>query len=424
MISLENIKIAIIGQGYVGLPLGLAFSKYYDVIGFDINEARVSELNRGIDKYGQVLADELTNMHHMVFSSDEGLLSACNVFIITVPTPVDQNLQPDLNPLLMASQLVARTMGEGSLVIFESTVFPGATEEICVPALEDSSGLRYNEDFFVGYSPERINPGDPNNKLENIVKITSGSTENIANIVDMLYQRIIHVGTFKAASIKVAEASKVIENTQRDVNIALINEFSRIFHALGINTDDVLQAAQTKWNFQKFVPGFVGGHCISVDPYYLIHRSEKAGYTPSLIKSARLVNEAIPKMVAVDLVNKLKKVPANNTVDCLVVGATFKANCPDFRNTKTPVLIGELKNSGLLVDLYDPFVDLDEWLQEFDHPLIDHIGDKKYRAIVICNEHNFVKELGVKYWKNLLVDHGLLFDLKSIFAKELTDYRL
>ena len=416
--------VVVVGLGYVGLPLAVEFGSVRKTIGLDLSSSRVAQCKDKNLPDSDVSDDAWSRAVYLQFTTEWSVIAEADYVIVAVPTPVDSANIPDFTALISASEQIGARMKAGAVVVYESTVYPGATEEICVPVLEACSGLVWKEDFFVGYSPERINPGDPNNKLENIVKITSGSTENIANIVDMLYQRIIHVGTFKAASIKVAEASKVIENTQRDVNIALINEFSRIFHALGINTDDVLQAAQTKWNFQKFVPGFVGGHCISVDPYYLIHRSEKAGYTPSLIKSARLVNEAIPKMVAVDLVNKLKKVPANNTVDCLVVGATFKANCPDFRNTKTPVLIGELKNSGLLVDLYDPFVDLDEWLQEFDHPLIDHIGDKKYRAIVICNEHNFVKELGVKYWKNLLVDHGLLFDLKSIFAKELTDYRL
>ena len=421
---LKDPKIAIIGQGYVGLPLGLAFSKIYKVIGFDINDLRIEELRAGIDRSGQVSYEELRGIENLTLSSDKNSLLGCNIFIVTVPTPVDENLKPDLTFLLSASKLVGDSMGKGSIIIFESTVFPGATEEICVPELETHSKLKYNEDFFVGYSPERINPGDQDNKIENIVKVTAGSNEEMANIIDELYKKIIHAGTFKASSIRVAEASKIIENTQRDVNIALINEFSRIFKALDIDTGDVLNAANTKWNFLNFVPGFVGGHCISVDPYYLIDRAEKAGYKPSLIKTARILNEALPELVANDIIKQLEQVPRINGTDCLVVGATFKANCSDFRNTKTPALIEVLKSSDLKVDLYDPLIDKVLWRKEFDYTIIDQLKDKKYRAILFCNEHNFIKDLGIAFWKNLLVDQGMIFDLKSIFEKEHTDYRL
>ena len=419
-----NFRIAVIGQGYVGLPLALAFSKKREVVGYDIDVNRIKDLRAGIDKSEQVSGAELLAAKNLKLTSDPNALFDCDVFIVTVPTPVDENLQPDLRYLVSASRLVGTSMKKGSIVIYESTVFPGATEEVCVPELEAQSGYKYNEDFFVGYSPERINPSDKDNKLENIVKVTSGSNAQTASIVDKLYQSIITAGTFKAASIKVAEASKVIENTQRDVNIALMNEFSRIFRALEIDTSDVLKAAETKWNFLKFVPGFVGGHCISVDPYYLIHRSEEAGYQPSLISTARSVNEAMPELVAGDIIKELEKVPCSDDPDCLIVGATFKANCPDFRNTKVPAMLKQLRHNGLKVELYDPFIDRDEWRKEYDFELIEALTDKKYRVIVFCNEHDFIRDLGIEYWKGLLVDHGQIFDLKSIFENKHTEYRL
>jgi len=359
--STEEIRIGILGLGYVGLPLGVEFGKKYPTIGFDLSHARIAELKQYRDSTREVEADELRAAHLLECTDDPALLAPCNYYIITVPTPIDSSKRPNLIPLQSASETVASYLKQGDIVVYESTVYPGATEEVCVPILERGSGLRFNVDFFCGYSPERINPGDRDHRLVNIVKITSGSTQETAEKVDRLYRSIIEAGTFTASSIKVAEAAKVIENTQRDVNIALVNELALIFNKLGLNTREVLEAAATKWNFLPFTPGLVGGHCIGVDPYYLTHKAQEVGYHPAMILAGRRLNDEMGRYIASRVIKlMLKKKIEVSGAKILVMGLSFKENCPDLRNTKVTDIIDEFVDYGLEVEVYDPWVNPDQ----------------------------------------------------------------
>ena len=410
-------KIAIIGLGYVGLPLASVFSKKYEVIGFDINTQRVLELLDGYDRTLELTQEQLNALHNLTFTSNEEDIKDANIYIVTVPTPIDKKNQPDLTPLIKSSQTIGKFLNKGDIVIYESTVYPGVTEEVCVVELEKASKLVYNKDFFCGYSPERINPGDKKHSVENILKVTSGSTPKIADEVDKLYKSVIKAGTYKASSIKVAEASKVIENTQRDVNIALINELSLIFDTMGIDTNEVLEAAATKWNFIKFTPGLVGGHCIGVDPYYLTYKSEKLGYKPNLILGARQINNGMGKYIAEQTIKKMidaeKKIKNSNV---LIMGITFKENCPDIRNTKVVDIIEELQSYGCNVDVYDPWIDRSKVEQNYQYQFITNPfqNTKKYDAIVVAVAHNQFKELSMQEYQNISRDVMIVMDIKGI----------
>ncbi|CAH1043977.1 nucleotide sugar dehydrogenase [Halomonas sp. TD01] len=392
--QMENTKIAILGLGYVGLPLAVAFSKYFPTIGFDIKKTRIEELMQGKDNTREVSEAELAAAPNLAFSCNEEDLKAANVLIVTVPTPIDDHRQPDLTPLVKASEMLGRVINKGDVVIYESTVYPGATEEECIPVVEKVSGLVFNQDFYAGYSPERINPGDKERPVTKIMKVTSGSTPEIADFVDQLYGTIIEAGTHKASSIKVAEASKIIENTQRDVNIALINELAMIFSHLGIDTNDVIEAAATKWNFIKLQPGLVGGHCIGVDPYYLVHKSMSVGHIPDMIRKAREINDGMARFVASKLIKAMiEKSQLIKGAKVLVMGMTFKENCPDIRNSKVVDLIKELKSYGLHVDVYDPWVDKNEAKEIYGLDLISVPKKNYYDAVVVTVKHNeFVQE--------------------------------
>ena len=413
--------IAIIGLGYVGLPLAIEFGKKRKVIGFDINQSRINELEGGNDRTLEVETEELKSATLLSYTSHIADIKEAEIFIVTVPTPINNAKQPDLNPLLSASRSVGSVLKKGDIVIYESTVYPGCTEENCVPVLERESGLKYNKDFFCGYSPERINPGDKVHRLPNIKKVTSGSNDNIAEEVDQLYQSIISAGTFKATNIKVAEAAKVIENSQRDLNIAFVNELALIFNKLNIDTNDVLEAAGTKWNFLPFRPGLVGGHCIGVDPYYLTHKAESVGYHPQVILAGRRINDnmgmVIGNQVIKLLVNKGINVKEART---LVLGITFKENCPDIRNSKVIDIISELKSFGLEVNVYDPHANKDEVKEEYGLSLINELNEK-YHAIVLAVSHDEFKNF---HFESHLSDPGVIYDIKGFFNKSLVDKRL
>ncbi len=404
-------KICIVGLGYVGLPLAHAFSAKYKVFGFDINQKRIDELNSGIDmtqELSDVQVKEALN-NKIVFSSNINDVMGANIYIITVPTPIDKDNKPDLTPIIKSSQSVSKVLKKDDIVIYESTVYPGVTEEVCVPILEEGSRLKFNETFFCGYSPERINPGDKEHTVTKILKITSGSTPQIAKKVDDLYRSIITAGTYLASSIKVAEAAKVIENTQRDVNIALINELALIFNTMGINTKDVLEAAATKWNFIKLAPGLVGGHCIGVDPYYLTYKAEELGYTPNLILGARQINNGMSKYVAERVIKlMIKKALPVNDAKVLVLGLAFKENCPDIRNTKVVDIVSELKDYGCKVSVSDYWADKDEVLKEYGIELIDEYDFESYDAIIVAVAHDKYKELEISNVKRVV------FDIKGI----------
>jgi UDP-N-acetyl-D-galactosamine dehydrogenase len=416
-----NPSIAIIGLGYVGFPLAVEFGKQYPTLGFDIDATRISELNRGYDRTQEVSDDQLKASSQLKFSSELIDLSACNTFIVTVPTPIDHFKKPDLGPLLKASEMIGHALKKGDVVIYESTVYPGCTEEDCVPVLEKRSGLKFNEDFFCGYSPERINPGDKVNTLTKIKKVTSGSTPVIADWVDQLYRSIIVAGTHKASSIKVAEASKAIENAQRDVNISFVNELALIFDRMGIDTSEVLEAAGTKWNFLNFKPGLVGGHCIGVDPYYLLHKSESLGYYPQVILSGRRVNDNMGLFVANKLVKLLiqkgKKIGGAKT---LMLGITFKENCPDIRNSRVVDIYRELTDFGMEVDVYDPWANKAEVKKEHGIDLVAELGTN-YDAIVLTVAHQ--EFLNLPY-TSLKAENGIIFDIKSVLDRTLVDARL
>ena len=404
-------KICIIGLGYVGLPLAHAFSKKYNVVGFDINESRIKELNEGFDRTEELSEIQVKEAveNGIKFSLNLEDIKDCNIFIVTVPTPIDRNNKPDLTPLIKSSQTVGKVLKKDDIVIYESTVYPGVTEEICVPELESTSKLKFNQDFFCGYSPERINPGDKKHTVTKILKVTSGSTPEITEKVDELYKSIIEAGTHKCSSIKVAEASKVIENTQRDVNIALINELSLIFNTMGINTNEVIEAAATKWNFIKLTPGLVGGHCIGVDPYYLTYKAEELGYKPNLILGARQINNGMAKYVAERTIKLMIKKGLNiKDSKVLVLGMTFKENCPDVRNTKVVDIIKEMEEYGCNVDVSDYWADKDEVKHEYGLNLIDKYSIEDYQAVIVAVGHEKYKNLEISN------ENNVVFDIKSI----------
>lgn len=419
-------KIAIIGLGYVGLPLAVEFGKYRNVVGYDLSATRIQELRQSFDNTGECSSEELSSADKLLFTNDPNELKSCEIYIICVPTPITDAKTPDLRPLFSASALVGSVLNKGNIVIYESTVFPGATEDECVPVLEENSGLVFNEDFFCGYSPERINPGDKINKLVSIKKVTSGSTPSVAEEINNLYKEIITAGTFLATSIKVAEAAKVIENTQRDVNIALINELSIIFNKMDIDTDDVLRAASTKWNFHAYKPGLVGGHCIGVDPYYLTHKALSLGYNPELILAGRRLNDSMHEYAAQQIIKKILgdvgSVGSNTRV--LVLGLTFKENCSDMRNSKVPLLIEELCKYKLQVHCADPWITKDQIVLDnaFFHE--DSIPNMDFDAIVLAVPHKEYVEAGIDNLKAKGRKGALFFDLKSFFAKSDSDWRL
>lgn len=423
--TLPDIRIAIIGLGYVGLPLAVEFGKKRAVIGFDINEARIAELKSGHDHTLETEPQELQAASHLTFTANAADLAAANCFIVTVPTPIDEHKRPDLTPLVRASELIGKVLKAGDIVIYESTVYPGATEEDCVPVLEKFSGLVFNRDFFAGYSPERINPGDKQHRLTNIKKVTSGSTPETADLVDRLYNEIITAGTHKAASIKVAEAAKVIENTQRDLNIALINELAIIFNRMGIDTEAVLQAAGSKWNFLPFRPGLVGGHCIGVDPYYLTHKAQSIGYHPEIILAGRRLNDGMGAYVVAQLVKAMTKRRIHvDGAKVLVMGLTFKENCPDLRNTRVIDMVAELKDYNCVVDIFDPWADADEARREYGIPLVAQPKAGAYDAIILAVAHHQFKEMGEAAIRKLGAETHVLYDLKYLLPAQASDLRL
>jgi len=419
-------NIAIVGLGYVGLPLAVEFGKKFTTIGFDINTDRVDELNSGVDSTLETTPEELASANLLTCTADAEKIRDANIFVVTVPTPIDDSKTPDLSPVVSATNLVAQYLNKGDIVIYESTVYPGATEEICVPLLEKVSGLKFNVDFYCGYSPERINPGDKERTLTTIIKVTSGSTPEIATVVDELYQTIITAGTHKASSIKVAEAAKVIENTQRDINIALVNELALIFNRVGIDTEEVLEAAGTKWNFLPFRPGLVGGHCIGVDPYYLVHKAETLGYHPQLISAGRRINDNMGHFVVSEVV-KLMASKKVNIVDAkvLMLGLTFKENCPDLRNTRVVEMVDELSQTyNANVDVFDPWVDRNEAKSLYDLDLVEKPELAIYDAIIIAVSHHQFKEMGLQGVKALGKANHVLYDIKYLFSSDEVDGRL
>ena len=425
MLNIDNIKIAVIGLGYVGLPLAVEFGKNHSVIGFDINAERISALNTGIDHTLEVSEEDLAEATHLGYSSDINELKDCNFFIVTVPTPIDAYKQPDLTPLIKASEAIGGVLKQGDIVVYESTVYPGATEEVCIPVLEKVSGLSFNQDFYAGYSPERINPGDKEHRVTNILKVTAGSTPEVADLVDEVYNLIITAGTHKAASIKVAEAAKVIENTQRDVNIALINELAVIFNKMGIDTQAVLEAAGTKWNFLPFRPGLVGGHCIGVDPYYLTHKAQAIGYNPEIILAGRRLNDGMGEYVTTQLIKTMiKKRIQVEGAKVLILGLSFKENCPDVRNTKVIDIVHELQEYNIDVDVYDPWVDAVEAQKEYGVKPVNEPTADSYDSIILAVAHSEFVDMGAEHIRNLGKVNHVLYDLKYVFAKEDTDIRL
>jgi UDP-N-acetyl-D-galactosamine dehydrogenase len=426
MKDLQNYdEIAIIGLGYVGLHLAVEFAKHRRVIGFDIDQSRVDELQAGFDRTKEVSSDALAKAQTLSFSAKTEDLSHANIFVVTVPTPIDAHNRPDLRPLVQASKMVGVALAQGDIVIYESTVYPGATEEVCVPILEASSGLVFNQDFFVGYSPERINPGDQIHRLPSIVKVTSGSTSETADQIDALYGQIIEAGTYKAESIRVAEAAKVIENTQRDLNISLVNELAIIFNRLGIDTESVLKAAGTKWNFLPFRPGLVGGHCIGVDPYYLTHKAEEIGYHPQVILSGRRINDGMGAYVAGQMIKSMMRKGINVAKSrILILGLTFKENCPDLRNTRVVDIMHELQDYGVHVDIHDPHADPSDAQREYGIDLVPSLSSRLYDGVMLAVPHDVYLKQDVgwitRYAKNLSV----IYDIKSALPKAVTDLRL
>jgi UDP-N-acetyl-D-glucosamine/UDP-N-acetyl-D-galactosamine dehydrogenase len=425
IITIKNKKIALIGLGYVGLPLAVEFGKKRTVIGFDINQKRILELKQGVDVTLEITNKELVESVHLSFTDNLDDIKDSNIFIITVPTPIDKNKRPNLNPLKKSSESVGKVLKKGDIVIYESTVYPGATEEVCVPILEQQSSLIFNKDFYCGYSPERINPGDKKHRITNIKKVTSGSTPHIAAEIDDLYQEIIVEGTHKASSIKVAEAAKIIENTQRDVNIALMNELALIFNKLDIDTESVLKAAGTKWNFLPFRPGLVGGHCIGVDPYYLTHKAIEVGYNPEMILAGRRLNDSMGSYV-VDQVSKIMTRKRINVVDAniLIMGLTFKENCPDIRNTRVIDLIEKFEDFNCNVDVYDPWVNNKEAVEEFNVKPIDIPIKNKYDAILIAVPHEEFKKLTAEQIHSYGKENHVLYDIKYLLKASESDGRL
>ncbi len=425
MFDLDKTRIGIVGLGYVGLPLAVEFGKRFPTVGLDINSKRIEELKQGHDSTLETDAEELAEAQQLSFTDQPEALRECNVYIVTVPTPITSHKQPDLSPLVSASTSVGKLLKQGDIVIYESTVYPGATEEVCIPILETESGLVFNRDFFAGYSPERINPGDKQHRLVNITKVTSGSTPEAADFVDALYGSIVSAGTHKASSIKVAEAAKVIENTQRDVNIALINELALIFNRLGIDTEEVLAAAGSKWNFLPFRPGLVGGHCIGVDPYYLTHKAQAIGYQPEIILAGRRINDNMGRYVVSSVVKMM--IQRNIAVAgsrVLILGLTFKENCPDIRNTRVVDMVSEMQSYGANVDVYDPWVDKEEAHAELGIEPIDAPEDNSYDAIIIAVAHRQFAEMGVGRLRGLGKSPSILYDIKHLLPADEVDGRL
>lgn len=418
-------QIAIIGLGYVGLPLAVEFGKSSPTIGFDINDERIDELKRHYDNTREVSKTEMAEAHHLRFTSNSRDIAQCKVFIVTVPTPINQHKQPDLTPLIRASETIGKIIRPDTVVIYESTVYPGATEEVCIPIIERESGLLYNKEFFAGYSPERINPGDKEHRVSNIMKVTAGSTPEVAKEVDALYQRIITAGTHLATSIKVAEAAKVIENTQRDLNIALINELALIFDKLGIDTLEVLEAAGTKWNFLNFRPGLVGGHCISVDPYYLTHKAQEIGYYPQVILAGRQINDGMGSFIAERVVKMLTRRKIHVVgANILILGLAFKENCPDLRNTRVVDIIEELDHYHANIDVYDPWVDVEEAKQEYGITPIPEINKNHYDALILAVAHDDFVSMGADAIRKFGKPDHVLYDIKSVLPKDSVDARL
>ena len=423
--KLEETKLGIIGLGYVGLPLAVEFGRRFDTIGFDINAIRISELRAGKDRTLEVESEDLRSAKYLSYTDSLADLRGCNTYIVTVPTPIDGHKRPDLSPLQRASESVGKVLKTNDIVVYESTVFPGATEEVCVPILEQNSGLKYNQDFYAGYSPERINPGDKEHNVTSILKVTSGSTPEVADYVDSLYRSVIAAGTHKVGSIRVAEAAKVIENTQRDVNIALINELALIFNRLGIDTLEVLEAAGTKWNFLPFRPGLVGGHCIGVDPYYLTHKAQEIGYHPEIILAGRRINDEMGLYVAAQVIKLMikKRIPVVGA-HVLVMGLTFKENCPDLRNTRVVDLVREFESYSANVEVYDPWVDAQEAENEYGIVPVRELQEGRYDAVIIAVAHKQFRDLGVAQIKLLGKANSVLYDLKYVLRASEVDGRL
>src|ERR1700722_803884 len=425
LLNLRKCRIGVVGLGYVGLPLAVEFGKHFDTVGFDVKPARIAALKRGVDTTLEASKAKLKNAKQLTFSTNLAELRRCRVFIVTVPTPIDEYKRPDLTPLILASESVGRALRKDSVVVYESTVYPGCTEEICVPILERESGLKFNKDFFAGYSPQRINPGDKEPRLPSIKKVTSGSNPEVAEFVDKLYSSIITAGTHKASSIKVAEAAKVIENTQRDVNIALINELALIFNRLGIDTEEVLNAAGSKWNFLPFRPGLVGGHCIGVDPYYLTHKAQEIGYHPEMILAGRRLNDNMASYVAGQIVKQMtsKRILVNGA-RVLMLGATFKENCPDIRNSKVVDVVRELQKSGAEVEIYDPWADNAELKHEHGLAVIRDPKPRRYDLAVVAVAHKAFRELGVEGLRKLCKKTHVVYDIKQVYPASQVDGRL
>ncbi len=422
MRSLTECRIGVVGLGYVGLPLAVEFGNHFETIGLDISSQRIDELIAGHDKSLEVEAEKLAQVKNLAFTSNPEDLKKCNVFIVTVPTPIDKNKRPDLTPLIKSSSAIGKILGKDDIVIYESTVYPGATEEICIPVLETESGLKFNRDFFAGYSPERINPGDKEHGVTTIKKVTSGSTADIAEFVDALYRTVIIAGTHKASSIKVAEAAKVIENTQRDVNIALINELAVLFHSLGLNTLEVLEAAGSKWNFLPFRPGLVGGHCIGVDPYYLTHKAQEIGHHPEIILAGRRINDSMGAYVVERVVKLMtqKRIHVARA-NVLILGLTFKENCPDIRNTRVIDIVDELEGYNAIVDVYDPWAEAEEAKQMLGINLLDKLENNRYDAIILAVGHRQFTEMGATAIKALAKPQSVIFDVKYTLPADCTD---
>ncbi len=425
MINLDDFlskkeSICVVGLGYVGLPLAIAFAKHFNVIGFDINKVRINELKAGIDRTKETTTEELLNSN-IVFTSDEEYIKKCKFIIITVPTPIDKHKVPDLKPIFSASSIVGKNLQKDSIVVYESTVYPGLTEEECVPILEKESGLVWKKDFYVGYSPERINPGDKIHRFENIVKVVSGDTDYSLNLISEVYAKVVKAGVFKAKSIKVAEAAKVIENTQRDINIALMNELSMIFHKMDIDTKDVLEAAATKWNFLRFEPGLVGGHCISVDPYYLTFKAQELGHHPEVILSGRRVNDSMPNFVVQNVLKLLIKARKQiESSKVLILGLTFKENIPDIRNSKVVDIYKELQEFGIKTYVYDPNAYKDEVFREYDIELLQNpYTFSPYDAVIVAVKHNAFGEYDIKFYEHIITDPKIIVDVKHLYDKEL-----
>lgn len=425
MLSIDSIKLAVIGLGYVGLPLAVTFGKKLKVLGFDVNQTRIDALNSGHDITLEVSSTELKEANHLTYSTDPNSLAECNIFIVTVPTPIDEHKNPDLTPLIKASETIGKALKKGDIVIYESTVYPGATEEECVPILEKFSGLKFNTDFYAGYSPERINPGDKEHRVTTIKKVTSGSTPEAADLIDDLYNLVITAGTYKASSIKVAEAAKVIENTQRDLNIALVNELAVIFNKMGIDTEEVLKAAGTKWNFLPFRPGLVGGHCIGVDPYYLTHKAQAIGYHPEIILAGRRLNDSMGSYIVSQLIKAMLKRRIHiDGARILVMGLTFKENCPDLRNTRVVDIIRELKEYNTEVDVYDPWIDAQEATREYSISPVSEPSINTYDGIILAVAHDEFRLMGADNIRTFGKAEHILYDLKYLLDKEHSDLRL